>query len=325
MDAHERFAPFLGEVETALEAQVGGAEVADSDILTFAARHLVLGSGKRARPLLVRIFADALEVESPGVLDAAVAAELIHAASLLHDDVVDLGMFRRGRPTVNARWVNTVAVMSGDLLLSGALLRLSRAGAPLVTTALQTISEMTRAAIVEVEARGKLELPLEQLKAISEGKTGSLFGWCGVAVSQLKGDPDARTHFDKFGRGLGVAFQMADDIRDVTGTDEGKSPFADIRSRTPSLPVLLAARKDPAVKKRLTDAWGFAALTPERGRELGALVVESGVIDEAMKMMEAEISRAVEALGPYARTPSGERLVVWAQTLARGIALRKAA
>lgn len=325
MDPQVAFRPFLEQVEASLLAQLGGPTPRESDTLIQAARHLCLNGGKRARPMLVRIFGDTLGVASDRLVEAAVSAELIHAASLLHDDVVDNGMFRRGKPTVNARWGNIVAVMSGDLLLSGALLKLAGVDPRLTATALATVSEMTRAAIAEVQARGNLELTLDELKAIGEGKTGSLFGWCGVAAATVAGNADAAKRFDAFGRRIGVAFQMADDIRDITGTDEGKPQYADLQSRTPNLPVVLAMARDARLKKRIGEAWSWAALTPEKVRELGTGVLVTGALDEAIVMMNAEIDGAVAALGPYAEHESGANLVMWARTLARGIALKGAA
>lgn len=325
MDPQVAFRPFIEQVEASLLTQLGGPTPREGDTLIQAVRHLCLNGGKRARPMLVKIFGDTLGVPSDRLVEAAVSAELIHAASLLHDDVVDNGMFRRGKPTVNARWGNIVAVMSGDLLLSGALLKLAGVDPRLTATALATVSEMTRAAIAEVQARGNLELTLEELKAIGEGKTGSLFGWCGVAAATVAGDEDAAKRFDAFGRRIGVAFQMADDIRDITGTDEGKPQYADLQSRTPNLPVVLAMARDAGLKKRIGDAWGWAALTPEKVRELGTGVLVTGALDDAIAMMNAEIDGAVAALGPYAEHESGANLVMWARTLARGIALKGAA
>jgi geranylgeranyl pyrophosphate synthase len=325
MDPQAAFRPFLEQVEASLVAQLGGPTPPEGDTLILAARHLCLSGGKRARPMLVKIFGDTLGVPSERLVEAAVSAELIHAASLLHDDVVDAGMFRRGKPTVNARWGNIVAVMSGDLLLSGALLKLSGVDPRLTASALSTVAEMTRAAIAEVQARGNLELSLTELKAIGEGKTGSLFGWCGVAAATVAGNEEAARRFDAFGRRIGVAFQMADDIRDLTGTDEGKPQYADLQSRTPNLPVVLAMARDARLKKRIGDAWGWAALTPEKVRELGTGVLVTGALDEAITLMNAEIDGAVEALGPYAEHESGANLVMWARTLARGIALKGAA
>jgi len=163
--------------------------------------------------MLVRLFGDAAGAPQEHLVEVAVAAELIHSASLLHDDVVDTGMFRRGRPTVNARWGNTVAVMSGDLLLSTALGRLKRMDPRVMHEAVATVVDMTRSAIVEVESRGDLGLPPDRLRFIHEGKTGSLFGWSGAAAAILAGNDDAAQRFSMFGRRLGIAFQIADDIR----------------------------------------------------------------------------------------------------------------
>ena len=210
---------FLGNVEeqlaTCLVDGDAGPDVR-GDTLMEAARHLCLGSGaKRVRPMLARLYGDALQVDPGPLVDVAVAAELIHSASLLHDDVVDAGMFRRGRPTVNARWGNIVAVMGGDLILTVALGRLARLDWRLAQSAIGVVAEMTRGAITEVEARGELELPLARLRYIQESKTGALFGWCGVAAATLARDEAAARRFDAFGRHLGVAFQIADDIRDL--------------------------------------------------------------------------------------------------------------
>lgn len=325
MDPSEAFRGFLDQVELSLLEQLGGERAPKDDTLLEAARHLCLGGGKRARPMLVKIFGDTLGVADRPLVAAGVAAEMIHAASLLHDDVVDNGMFRRGKPTVNARWGNIVAVMSGDLLLSGALTELSRVDPRMTASALRTVSEMTRAAIAEVQARGNLALTLEQLKAIGEGKTGSLFGWCGVAAATAASDDVAARHFDAFGRRIGVAFQMADDIRDITGTDEGKPQYADLQSRTPNLPVVLAVRRDERLRRRIAEAWSWAALTQDKVRELGTAVLVSGALDEAITLMNEEIDGAVEALGGYAATEAGKSLVIWARALARGIALKGAA
>lgn len=325
MDPSVVFHDFLAQVEATLVAQLGGSKPSPDDTLVVAARHLVLGGGKRARPMLVKIFADSLEFTDPRLVTVGMAAELIHAASLLHDDVVDAGMFRRGKPTVNARWGNTVSVLSGDLVLSSGLLELAKADPRLGELALATVQEMTRAAIDEVQARGNLDLSLADHRAIGEGKTGSLFGFCGRAVAILAGNEDAGRRFDTFGRRIGVAFQMADDVRDVTGTDEGKPQYADLSSRTPNLPVLLACAQDPKLKRRIGEAWNFGSLGIDKVRELGTAVLVSGALDEAIAMMNRELDAAVDVLGEYGKTELGQNLVHWARTLARGMTLKNAA
>jgi octaprenyl-diphosphate synthase len=319
---------FLDQVEhgliSALQDPSAPENELDGGTLMRAARHLCVGTGgKRVRPLMVRLFADACGAPTEHLVAIAVAAELIHSASLLHDDVVDSGMFRRGRPTVNARWGNIVAVMTGDLLLTTALTRLASIDARLTQEAIGTVAEMTRAAIAEVEARGDVLLPLERLRAVAEGKTGSLFAWCGSSAAFLAGDARARHRFAAFGRRLGVAFQIADDIRDLTGTDQGKPQYADLRSRTPSVPILLSAITSPELGKRIREAWAFAAMTPDRASELGTAVLCSGAVELAIERMNSEIEAAVDALGSYCASRSGAELVSWARRLSIGVQRRE--
>jgi octaprenyl-diphosphate synthase len=316
-EAQLELADFLADVEKALD---GALPHARGDTLMGAGRHLVMGGGaKRARPMLVRLFGDAAQASQEHLVDVAVAAELIHSASLLHDDVVDAGMFRRGRPTVNARWGNIVSVMSGDLLLSTALSRLKRMDPRVTHEAIATVVDMTRSAIVEVESRGDLALPPDRLRFIHEGKTGSLFGWCGWAAATLAGNDDAAQRFSIFGRRLGIAFQIADDVRDLNGMDPGKPRYADIRARNISLPILIAAQKDDGLRRKLRDAWAFSAMTEERVQELGQGVLASGALESSLERMDREIEAGLDALGPYADVPGGSGLVGWARKLAASV------
>jgi octaprenyl-diphosphate synthase len=323
MDLARELSDFLGVVEQRIcNALVDGdaGPGVKGDTLMEAARHLVMGGGgKRARPMLVRLFGNAVGLPSERLVECAVAAELMHSASLLHDDVVDAGMFRRGRPTVNARWGNIVAVMSGDLILSTTLLQLVNLDARVAQSALAVVAEMTRAAIAEVEARGIMDLPMPQLRYIAEGKTGSLFGWCGKAAALLANDPEAVQRFDGFGRHLGVAFQIADDIRDILGTDVGKPQYADLHSRTPSMPMLLALAKDDGLRRKLRDAWAFSSISPERAQELGAGIIATGAVDQSLERLNVEIVAALDRLGPFANTAGGQELVSWAHKLSAGI------
>jgi octaprenyl-diphosphate synthase len=170
-----------------------------------------------------------------------------------------------------------------------------------------------------------VNLPLDRLRYIAEGKTGALFGWCGAAAALLANDSEAKARFSAFGRRLGVAFQIADDIRDITGLDRGKPQYADLQSRTPSLPILLAARHDQALCRRLKESWAFAAMTPDRVSELGTAVLCSGAIEGAIERMNVEIEGAVDALGAYSSSQGGAELVGWAHRLEAGIQGRSAA
>lgn len=327
-EAQSGAADFLAQVEEALTAALkeGAGDAHGSGILMEAARHLCLGGGgKRARPMLVRLFGEAVGITDDRLINMGVAAELIHSASLLHDDVVDAGMFRRGRPTVNARYGNVVSVMSGDMILSTALSQLRGMDPEILHEAVATVRDMTRAAIVEVECRGDLGVAPEKMRFVHEGKTGALFGWCGMAPARLARDGEAVARFNTFGRRLGVAFQIADDIRDLNGLDVGKPQFADIQAKNVSVPILYAAQRDDSLRRKLRDAWAFAAMTPERVKELGAAVMATGAMEQATERMNSEIQAAIDALGPYGRRRGGEELVAWAHKLAESVKPRKTA
>lgn len=311
---------YLGEVEATLKSALADQTPPghdEGDMVMEAARHLCIGGGgKRIRPLLVQYFGEALGIAPSRLINAGAAAELVHSASLLHDDVVDSGMFRRGRPTVNSVWGNVVAVMTGDMVLTMALQRLAGEDVGLMQDALACVAEMTRGTIAELEARGDLDLPIERMRFIAEAKTGALFGWCGLAAARVARNDDARARFSEFGRRLGIAFQIADDIKDLTGGDAGKPPFADLASKTPSLPMLIAAQRDPAIKKRIADAWSFGSMSQERLRDLGGAILSSGAVEEGISRMKSEVEAALEVFSPYAQKPGGVELVGWAHKLA---------
>ena len=226
METTPEAARFLEATEARLVSVLshGSGDVGQSDTLLNAGRHLCIGSGgKRVRPTMVHLFGLAAGAPEVGLLNVAVAAELVHSASLLHDDVVDAGMYRRGRPTVNALWGNVVAVMGGDLLLTLALDELAGLDREVTFAAVRTVAEMTRATIGEVEARGDLSLPADRFRSIMEGKTGALFGFCGAAAAGSRARPEAARRFETFGRHLGVAFQIADDLKDLQRRRPGQA------------------------------------------------------------------------------------------------------
>lgn len=322
METTPETARFLEATEARLASVLSGGsgEVGQSDTLLNAGRHLCIGSGgKRVRPTMVHLFGLASGASEAGLLPVAVAAELVHSASLLHDDVVDAGMFRRGRPTVNALWGNVVAVMGGDLLLTLALDELAALDREVTFSAVRTVAEMTRATIGEVEARGDLSLSVERFRSIMEGKTGALFGFCGAAAGRLAGKDEAARRFETFGRHLGVAFQIADDLKDLNGRDPGKPVFADFKSRTPSLPILLAAQMDEPLRRRIKDLWAFGSMPDERVRELGVAVLATDAPRAALTLMDREIEAALDALGPLRDSPGVDELTDWARRLGAAV------
>lgn len=300
-----------------LEAKLAQSlEEAGPPPLRDAASLLCLGPGaKRARPRLVFAFGEAVGAQEDDLIDAALAAELIHSASLLHDDVIDEGTVRRSRPTANAAFGNHTAVLAGDLLLSLALGALRGRGEAVTNAAVEVVGAMTIAAIREVEARGQTDLSIAKWRAIALGKTGALFGFCGRVPALLVGDPGAAKRLQEVGERLGIAFQMADDLQDLDPT-RGKDAGADLRQRNPSLLLVTACARSAAFRRRLAEAWHRAdALEEEEVRAFSREVEEVGAPAAVFQRLEAEVEAAVSALGPLRGRPGVIDVEAWARRL----------
>lgn len=311
--------PFVDRVEAALELTLGAGTHAGPEgpeILMEAARNLVLaGAAKRARPRLTYLFGRAIDAPADGLVDVAAAGELIHAGSLLHDDVVDGAETRRGRPTANALWGATAAVLSGDLVLTLAFVQLETRPRIITTEAVETIATMTRGVMAEVLARGRVELPLGRWREIVEGKTGSLFAWCGRSAARLVGEDEAALRFGTCAGHLGVAFQLADDLLDLQRLGTGKDAFSDILNREPTFPILVAAARSDEVRREVARLWNAPRVTGADAEALGRAVLATGAGAETVERLRAELAAAMAALGPYADRPGGREIVLWTREL----------
>ena len=318
---HESRRPaFLQAVEDRLRRAVEDRDDGTPGLLREAARTLVLAPGaKRLRPRLTMLLATDLGAPEAGAVRAAAAAELMHAASLLHDDVVDEGRLRRGLPTANARWGNAAAVLAGDWLLTQAFQELVGLTGALVAPAIAAVAEMTGAAILEIETRGRTDTTLGLWRKVADGKTGVLFAWCGQAAALLAGREDAVRALDRFGRHLGVAFQMADDLRDVGDAAAGKDRFSDIRSKTPSSVLVLAMDRLPALRDRLARAWALPIVPEPLVEELGAAVERSLAPAIVLALVERELTRAYAAAEPVVGASRAAELRDLGERFVRGL------
>jgi geranylgeranyl pyrophosphate synthase len=305
--------PFLVRIEERLAEAIDRTDGVPG-ILADAAHHLCIGAtAKRLRPRLVYLFGQASGAPVGGLVDLGTAAELVHAASLLHDDVVDNGQLRRDRPTVNARWSNIVAVLAGDWVLSRALVLLQPYAPVITAKAVEVVAAMTGAAMREVEVRGDATLSLKGWREIAEGKTGTLFAWCGEAAALLGGHPEAAARFARFGRHLGVAFQMADDLKDLFGGEPGKDRFSDIRNRSPSMPIVLALEQSSAWRTELASSWSRGEVSQQEATALGEALISSGAANHAIDLLDREVALAFEALGSDRELPWGQEMQRLAQ------------
>lgn len=213
------------DFEARLAAQIVGEGLAAK-----AEGHLMdAKAAKRVRPRFLFACGSLLGVPSKKLLDAACAVELIHTATLVHDDIIDKAATRRERPSVNAAFGNGVAVLAGDALLARAMMLLTNgphASAVLEATTLAFL-QLVESCVLEIELSGKPAIPREVLLGIADGKTGALFALCGNLAGIFAVDHAASERLTKAGTLLGRAFQLKDDIEDVE---------EDAANRIPTLP-----------------------------------------------------------------------------------------
>ncbi len=294
----------------------------EPQILKTAAEHICFSGGKRMRSRLVFLYGQILGLTADDLVDIALAVELIHTASLLHDDIIDEGQMRRGQPTVNSRWGNHVAVLTGDLMLSLAMNTLRRYPFVVTQEAVDLVVHMTRAAMMEVEARGRLDLGIEFWNKIAEGKTASVFAWCGRSCAHLAEDDFALQQFTLCGQHLGVAFQLTDDLKDLQGSEAGKDRVADIRNGNPSYPIWTRMEQNPKLRSEWEEYWKAPHLFPEQDpNELGELLLKMGAAEIAQEALTREVSLALEALEPFHSTEQGRVLSDWIQTMVNTVVL----
>ena len=282
----------LAALERSLEA-VGSTE---GDLGWRSARYLLDRPGKRIRPVCL-----ALAARAGGrpfddlVRDAAVVCELVHTATLLHDDVVDEGTQRRGVPPARLVYGNSASVLGGDHLLVEALRRVDRCCPRHRGELLDVVAGMVTAEVAQLERRRRFDADREAYRRIAVGKTAALFRWALRAGGRLGGLEDA--HVDAlgcFGDSLGIAFQLVDDALDLVGdpATTGKTACADLREGKATWPLLYAAERDPDIAARLRVlAAGDHEPDPRVAQDLVDAVVRTG----ALAATHAEAARHGEA------------------------------
>jgi geranylgeranyl pyrophosphate synthase len=290
----------MEEVESRLEriAASHGAVLAAEAEATLSA------GGKRLRPLLVLMCA------GPDAADravaAAVAVELIHMATLVHDDVLDGAPVRRGQPTVVARAGRERAVEVGDLLFSRALGELARGGGEREVAVLSSASlALARGELAQRRDAYDIGVGEERYVERCTLKTARLFE-SACRVGRLAAGPNGVEALAGFGREIGLAFQLLDDVLDVTGPPErtGKARGTDLLDGTVTLPLILAAERDPTLA-----AVDLRGLEPGEAEELCDRIAATGALEEVRDRARAGIERAKGALAGDAFDPSDRELL----------------
>jgi geranylgeranyl pyrophosphate synthase len=269
--------PLLDAVEVLLTAVAGG----HGPVLAEHAGSTIAAGGKRLRPLLVILAAGGPVEPADGLVRAAAAVELVHSATLVHDDVLDLAPLRRGRPTVFAAAGRDAAKQTGDLLFSRAFALLAANGDAEQVRALSDAgSALARGELLQRADAFDATIPLERYLRRCELKTARLFeAACMLGALEAGGGTAGAEALREFGRRIGLAFQILDDVLDVAGPAErtGKHRGTDLLDGTVTLPFILARERDPSLAA--VDPRGI--VTPEQAEAICDRIAATGALDEA--------------------------------------------
>jgi heptaprenyl diphosphate synthase len=239
----------IGTGLSAVEKLLRTSAHSDHPLIGETAGHLVAAGGKRFRPLLALVTAEFGDPFAPGVVPAAAVVELTHLATLYHDDVMDEASMRRGAPSVNARWDNSIAILTGDFLFAKASQLLADLGPEAVRLQAETFERLVTGQINECVGPREGEATIDHYLQVLADKTGSLIATSARFGALLSGAPQHVVELvTRFGESFGVAFQLSDDVLDIASDSEqsGKTPGTDLREGVPTLPTLYAlASTDP--------------------------------------------------------------------------------
>lgn len=314
----------LALVEEGLHAEMRFAD----NLADVTARYLLEAGGKRVRPMLTLLAAQLGKGNTPEVLQAAEAVEITHLASLYHDDVMDDSQMRRGVPSAQFVWGNSVAVLTGDLLFARASKMVSILGERAIQLQADTFERLCLGQLHETIGPQDGEDPVEHYIKVLEDKTGSLIAVAAqMGVVFAKAPEEYEQPVVTFGEKIGVAFQIIDDVIDLSSKgvkETGKTPGNDLRAGVATLPVLrlreLAATDASArtlLERLERDVIGTAEdgeITPEATAAIAALR-DHEVTAQTLQEAHRWAREAVEALEPLPTGPVKKALIRFADTI----------
>lgn len=290
----------LEKVEDLLRESVAS----EDPLLSEAASHLLAAGGKRFRATLVLLAAHFGDPTVPDLIPAAAVVELTHVATLYHDDVMDEAEMRRGEPSANQRWGNSVAILTGDYVFAKASEMLADLGTEAVRLQAVTFGRLVQGQILETSGPPEGTDPVDHYLRVISDKTASLIASSAEFGGMFgKVDPETIGTVTRACDALGMAFQLSDDILDVASesTDSGKTPGTDLREGVLTLPMFYALRSDAPADARLRSLLG-RPLGDEEAEEALALLR----VHPAMAEAEASLQGwADQARGELATLPDG--------------------
>lgn len=281
-------------------------------LLNVVTRYMVRKKGKQMRPLFVLLSAGMHGHITPSAHRAAALIELLHTATLIHDDVVDDAHLRRGLLSVNALWKNKIAVLVGDYLLSrGLLLALEHKEFEQLRIVSDATREMSEGELLQIEKARRLDLSEELYFDIIRKKTASLIASCCAAGASAAGASEEDVQkMHQFGELAGIAFQIRDDLFDYQQlSDIGKPSGIDLKEKKFTLPMLYMLKQlSPLKRAKMIMEIRYGKLTGKRVSSIFREVELSGGMAYAERKMEHFSARAIEALSSFVENPYAEGL-----------------
>ena len=294
MQSHEFFAPIKRELQTT-EEELYKAVDTRHPLLKQASSHLIHAGGKRLRPAFVLLTGSCFTSNIDHLIPMAVAMELVHMATLVHDDVIDNSLSRRGRDTVKARFGNRMSIYSGDYMLAKALHKVGEySRADLMKIVTETSVKVCQGEFVQLQSAFDVEQGIIDYFRRIERKTALLIAVaCQVGALLAGASPPMVRAMQRFGRYLGMSFQITDDILDFTADDSvlGKPTGSDIRQGIITLPALYALRNCPEASE-LRDILSSPENVARHADRALSIINSSGGIEYSQKVAEKYIAKA---------------------------------
>ena len=298
----------LADVEDLLITELSSGD----QIMTEAATHLAKAGGKRFRPMFAILAAQfGTDPGSRDVITSATVVEMIHLATLYHDDVMDEAPMRRGAQSANSRWTNSIAILSGDFLFARASRLVSTLGPEAVRIIAETFAELVTGQMRETKGAAAGIDPIEHYLRVVYEKTACLIAASGQFGATFSGATDDQIErLSRLGGIVGTAFQISDDIIDIESEadESGKLPGTDLREGVHTLPVLYALRETGPDADRLRTLLAKPLTDDDEVAEALALLRASGGIAKARETVRDYARRADEQLAALPDLPGRQAL-----------------
>ncbi|MBO5764289.1 MAG: polyprenyl synthetase family protein [Bacteroidales bacterium] len=317
----------LGNDWTEYERTLRDALKHPNQLLTLINNYIISNAGKQLRPALCILVAKLCGNVTNITYNCAAVCEIIHTATLLHDDVADNGNVRRGKPTVKAAFTPAASVLTGDYWLAQAMhLLIEKCNTDILSYFAQTIGELSEGEIIQMDKADKADTTMDDYYDIIARKTASLFiAAAKSGANSVNADAESISKVAQYAYHLGLAFQMKDDIFDYSpNLETGKIAGADLKERKITLPLLCAFANNPMAEKQIRELICEIENSPltqtqisdkEKAiiNKINEFVVENNGIEDSQKILENHVALAIEAIEGFKDCYAKKTLIRFAE------------